>query len=132
MTAPINGNTRATSAAPTTPSEVHLNLTGKSTPEEVTKGLQKYGLDEASAKAYALQVGSIQSKESQSAVYRKVEQNVNKFLKANPNATEEQICAEAKKHLMAQTLMYKHVEKSIMDMAQKSIERIRDTFSENS
>ncbi|MFY0574386.1 hypothetical protein ACN28S_08550 [Cystobacter fuscus] len=131
MTAPINGNTRATSAAPTTPSEVHLNLTGKSSVEEVTKGLQKYGLDEASAKAYALQVGSIQSKESQSAVYRKVEQKMNEFIKANPNATEEEIAAKAKTHLMAQTLMYKHVEKSIMEMAQKSIERIRDTFSEN-
>ncbi|WNG15524.1 hypothetical protein [Cystobacter fuscus] len=131
MTAPINNTPRATGVASTTPSEVRLNLTGKSTLEEVTEGLQKYGLDEASAKAYALQVGSIQSKESQSAVYRKVEQNVNKFLKANPNATEEEISKEAKKHLMAQTLMYKHVERSIMEMAQKSIERIRDTFSEN-
>lgn len=131
MTAPISSN-RPTSVASTTPSEVRLNLTGKSSVEEVTKGLQKYGLDETSAKAYALQVGSIQSKESQSAVYRKVEQNMNKFLKANPNATETEIATEAKKHLMAQTLMYKHVEKSIMDMAQKSIERIRDTFSENS
>ncbi|OJH39377.1 hypothetical protein [Cystobacter ferrugineus] len=130
MTAPISNNPRLTTTAPTT-GEVRLNLTGKSTLEEVTKGLQKYGLDEASAKAYGLQVGSIQSKESQSAVYRKVEQKMNEFLKAHPNASKEEIATEAKKHLMAQTLMYKHVEKSIMEMAQKSIDRIRDTFSEN-
>lgn len=67
MTTSVNNNSRLPSVASTTPNEVRLNLTGKSTPEEVTKGLQKYGLDEASAKAYALQVGSIQSKESQSS-----------------------------------------------------------------
>jgi hypothetical protein len=130
MTAPISNTPRPTTGAPTT-GEVRLNLTGKSSVEEVTKGLQKYGLDENSAKAYALQVGSIQSKESQSTVYRKVEQKVNEFIKAHPNASKEEIAAEAKKHLMAQTLMYKHVEKSIMEMAQKSIDRIRDTFSDN-
>jgi hypothetical protein len=131
MTAPIGNNPRLPTAAPTTPSEVRLNITGKSSQEEVAKALGKYGLDEGSATAYAGQVGTLQSKESQSAIYRKVEQKMNEFIKANPGATKEQITAEAKKHLMTQTLMYKHVEKSIMDMAQKSIDRIRDTFSDS-
>ena len=61
----------------------------------------------------------------------KVEANVNEFIKKNPNASKTEIAAETRKQLTAQTLMTKHIEKSIMDMAQKSIERIKDTFSDN-
>lgn len=117
-------------AAPAGP--VKLGVDGASTAENIGKAFtDKFKLSEGEGAAFAKVLGSIQSKSSRSAVLNKVETKMNEFIKNNPNASDADIAKEAKKQLTAQTFMYKHLEDSISKMAQDSISRMRDTFSDS-